>query len=220
MGKNKSDVIDSEVLTHAGEIFDPPPLVLASPGQLALPRAGAVIDGNRDWRRLLSLARWAFPDVWSAFGGSEATAFAVLRRWPDLRSLASTRAATLTAVIAEHTRGVADTPGRAAAIKAAARGWADFWDGHLDLDALAVDVTEHLADLQASQARVERFTSHARQRWEHLYGDDPLILSLPGVGPATGPCIRAYFGAGSGFDSAKKAADYVGITPPTGPPGP
>jgi hypothetical protein len=36
MGKNKSDVIDSEVLTHAGEIFDPPPLVLASPAQLAL----------------------------------------------------------------------------------------------------------------------------------------------------------------------------------------
>jgi hypothetical protein len=31
MGKNKSDVIDSEVLTHVGEIFDPPPLVLASP---------------------------------------------------------------------------------------------------------------------------------------------------------------------------------------------
>jgi hypothetical protein len=68
MGKNKSDVIDSEVLTHAGEIFDPPPLVLASPGQLALRRsvirrAGAVIDGNRYWRRLFSLARWAFPDV-------------------------------------------------------------------------------------------------------------------------------------------------------------
>ncbi|WP_227878809.1 hypothetical protein [Arthrobacter dokdonensis] len=39
MGKNKSDVIDSEVLTHVGEIFDPPPLVLASPGQLALRRA-------------------------------------------------------------------------------------------------------------------------------------------------------------------------------------
>jgi hypothetical protein len=31
MGKNKSDVIDSEVLIHAGEIFAPPPLVLASP---------------------------------------------------------------------------------------------------------------------------------------------------------------------------------------------
>jgi hypothetical protein len=58
----KSDVIYSEVLTHAGEIFDPPPSILASPGQLALRRAvvrraGAVIDGNRYWRRLLSLAR-------------------------------------------------------------------------------------------------------------------------------------------------------------------
>ncbi|MET3143562.1 UNVERIFIED_ORG: hypothetical protein ABIB13_003299 [Arthrobacter sp. UYEF2] len=138
MGKNKSDVIDSEVLTHAGEIFDPPPLVLASPGQLALRRAvvrraGAVIDGNRYWRRLLSLARWAFPDVWSAFAGSESTALAVLGRWPHLRSLASARSATLTAVVAEHTRDVGDTPARAAAIKTAARGWADFWEGHLDL---------------------------------------------------------------------------------------
>jgi hypothetical protein len=133
-------------------------------------RAGAVIDGNRHWRRLLSLAQWAFPDVWSAFAGSEKTALAVLGRWPHLRSLASAPAATLTAVVAEHTRNVA-------AIKAAARGWADFWDGHLDLDALAVDVTEHLADLQESRARVDRFTCHARQWWEHLYGDDPLILS-------------------------------------------
>lgn len=147
------------------------------------------------------------------FGGSEPTALAVLDPWAHLRSLASARSATLTAVIAEHTRGVADTPARATAIKAAARAWADFWDDHLDLDALAVDVTEHLADLQKSRARVERLTAHARQWWEHLYGDDPLVLSLPGVGPATGACIRAYFGDGSGFDNAKKAANYVGITP-------
>lgn len=173
MGKNKSDVIDSEVLIHAGEIFDPPPLVSASPGQLAprravVRRAGAVIDANRYWRRLLSLARWAFPDVWTAFTGSELTALAVLGRWPHLRSLASARPATLTAVVAQRTRGVADIPARAAAIKTAARGWPDFWDSHLDLDALAVDVTGHLADLQASRARVERFTAHARQWWEHL----------------------------------------------------
>ncbi len=38
-------------------------------------------------------------------------------------------------------------PGPAEAIKTAATGWAAFWDGHLDLDALAVDVTEHLSDL-------------------------------------------------------------------------
>lgn len=86
----------------------------------------------------------------------------------------------LAAVQAPLTAVVEPTSRRAAAIEAAALEWADFWDGHLDLDALAVDVTEHLADLQESRARVERFSSHARQWWEYLYGDDPLILSLPG----------------------------------------
>ena len=130
MGKNKSDVIDSEVLTHAGEIFDPPPLVLASPAQLALRRAvvrraGAVIDGNRYWRRLMSLARWAFPDVWTAFAGSEVNSPCRARPLappalpglgargdPDGGGRRSTPAM------------LADTPARAAAIKAAARGWA------------------------------------------------------------------------------------------------
>ena len=218
MGKNKSDVIDSEVLTRAGEIFEPPRLVLPSPAQLALRRAvvrraGAVIDGNRCWRRLMSLARWAFPDVWTAFAGSESTALAVLERWPHLKSLASARASTLTAVVAAHTRDVPDTPSRALAIKQAAAGWATFWDGHLDLDALEVDIHEHLTDLHEARARVERFTGHSRQWWEHLYGDDPLLLSVPGIGPHTGPCIRAYFGDGSGFSNGHKAANYVGITP-------
>jgi transposase len=48
---------------------------------------------------------------------------------------------------------------------------------------------------------------------------DPLILSLPGVSPATGACIRAYFGDGSGFDSAKKAAIMSELPPRTGPSG-
>lgn len=51
-----------------------------------------------------------------------------------------------------------------------------------------------------------------RKRTVRKPGDDPPILSLPGVGPATGPCICAYFGDGSRFDSAKKAANYVDIT--------
>jgi hypothetical protein len=116
-------------------------------------------------------------------------------------------------VVAEHTRDVADTPARAAAIKTAARGWADFWDGHLDLDALAVDVTEHLADCRSP-----------RPGWS---ASAPMHASGGSISTAMtrcsfpcwawarqpGPCIRAYFGDGSGFDSAKKAANYVGTTP-------
>ena len=58
-GKNKSDVIDADVLARAGEVFDLAPLVLPSPAELALRgavtrRAAAVIDANRSWRRLVS----------------------------------------------------------------------------------------------------------------------------------------------------------------------
>lgn len=44
-----------------------------------------MIDTNRCLRRLISLARWAFPDVWIGFAGSLATARAVLTRWPTCR---------------------------------------------------------------------------------------------------------------------------------------
>jgi hypothetical protein len=82
-------VIDADVLARAGEVFDVVPLRVPAPGQLALRRVctrrgAAVIDGNRYLRRLISLARWAFPDVWNGFAGSLATAKAVLSRWPHL----------------------------------------------------------------------------------------------------------------------------------------
>jgi hypothetical protein len=135
-GNNKSDVIDADVLSRAGDVFDLRPLRLPAPTQLALRRActrraGAVIDANRCLRRLISLARWALPDVWNAFAGSRPTALAVLGRWPHLQGVAAARRSALTAVVAEHTRAVTDVPARVEAIRAAARNWAAFWDGHL-----------------------------------------------------------------------------------------
>ena len=98
-GKHKSDVIDADVLARAGEVFDLHPLRPVEPAQLALRRAcvrrgGSVIDGNRHLRRLISLARWAFPDVWNGFRGSLPTAVAVLDRcriWPSWRPRAVPR---------------------------------------------------------------------------------------------------------------------------------
>jgi hypothetical protein len=55
-------------------------------GILTVSEGGSVIDGNRHLRRLISLARWAFPDVWNGFRGSLPTAVAVLDRrriWPS-----------------------------------------------------------------------------------------------------------------------------------------
>src|SRR6478609_7562697 len=166
-GKQKSDVIDADVLARAGEIFDLHPMRTVDPAQLALRRAcvrrgAAVIDGNRYLRRLISLARWAFPDVWNAFGGSLPTALAVLERWPHLQALAAARRSTLTAMVALHTRGVSDVPARVEAIRASAAAWAAFWDDHLDLDALGYDVTEHLHDMADAKARTDRATEWAQ----------------------------------------------------------
>lgn len=219
-GKSKSDVIDADVLATAAEIFTLTPLRVPGPDQLALRRACTrrgklVVDGNRAKRRLISLARWAFPDVWTAFAGSMPTAVAVLTRWPNLSSLATARRSSLTAVVAAHTRSVPDVPARAEQIHAAAAAWARFWDGHLDLDALAWEVTEHLSDMRLGAERLARATAQATRYWALLYGDDPLLASLPGMGPLTAPTVRAFLGDGTGFTGAKAAASYVGMTPST-----
>ncbi|HEX5969418.1 MAG TPA: transposase, partial [Intrasporangium sp.] len=169
-GKDKSEVIDADVLAMAADVFALTPLRVPSPEQLALRRAVTrrgklVVDGNRAKRRLISLARWAFPDVWTAFAGSMPTATAVLTRWPNLNSLPTARRQGLTAVVAGHTRGVPDVPARVEAIRAAAAAWAAFWAGHLDLDALAWEVTEPLADLRASGERIARATEQVIRYW-------------------------------------------------------
>ena len=220
IGKDKSDVIDADVLAAAGEVFTLIPLQPPTPTDLALRRAVVrrgklVIDGNRSRRRLISLARWAFPDVWSAFARSMPTAVAVLSRWPDLRALGSARRSSVTAVVAAHTRAVPDVPARAEAIRDAAIAWARFWDGHLDLDALAWEVAEQLQDMHETDQRIQRATTQASHYWAALYGDDPLLGSVPGMGPATAPTVRAFLGDACRFDTAKAAASYVGMNPST-----
>jgi hypothetical protein len=208
------------VLSLASDVFDLSPLDPPGPAELALRRAVVrrgklVVDGIRARRRLISLARWAFPDVWTGFAGSWPTAIAVLTRWPDLRALATARRSSVTAVVAAHTHGVAGVADRAGAIRAAAASWVAFWDSILDLDALAWETTEHLHDIALAGEQIERATAQAHRYWTGLYGDDPLLLSLPGMGPMTAPTIRAFLGDGTRFATAKAAASYVGLTPST-----
>lgn len=127
--------------------------------------------------------------------------------------LASARRSSLTGVVAAHTRGVADVEARAEAIRTAAKAWADFWDGHLDLDALAWEVTEHPTDMDACAHRIARAAEQAQRYWSSLYGDDPLLLSVPGIGPMTAPTIRAFLVDASMFTRGEAAASHVGMTP-------
>ena len=217
-GKDKSDVIDAEVLSRAGEFFSLQPYRIPGPRELTLRRAAQrrhnmVVEGNRYYRRLLSLARWAFPDLWLAFGKSRATVAAVLSRWPHLGALGRARVSTISDVVAAHTRGVREVRRRALRIQETARAWAAFWEGRLDLDALAWETAELLGDLEAAEARIARAETETFSRWEALWGDDPVLRSVPGMGPRTAPTVRAFLGDGTQFGTAKEAQAFVGLNP-------
>lgn len=217
-GKDKSDVIDAEVLSRAPEVFGTEPARIPDAAELALRRTvqrrhKTLVEANRWYRRLLSLARWAFPDLWIAFSGSRATAIAVLTRWPHLESLARARPTSIADVVAANTKGVTEVGRRAERIRTAARAWTEFWDGHLDLDALGWETAELVADVANAEARLARADAAVAARWESLWGDDPVLMSVPGMGIRTAPVVRAFFGDGTQFPTAKEAQAYVGICP-------
>jgi transposase len=116
-------------------------------------------------------------------------------------------------VIAAHTRGVTDVEGRAERVRSAVGAWREFWLGHLDLDGVAWETTGLLDDLAVADARVDRATDEARRRWEGLWGDDLLLLSVPGMGPATAPTVRAFLADGRHLPGVKEAQVVVGLNP-------
>ncbi len=66
---------------------------------------------------------------------------------------------------------------------------------------------------------IARAAARATGYWVDLRGDDPLLVSVLGVGPMTASIGRAFLGVGCAFTTARAVAPYVGVTPP-GPPGP
>jgi transposase len=120
--------------------------------------------------------------------------------------------ASIADVIAANTRGVGDIDQRARRVRDAARASVQFWDGHLDLDALGVELADLVDDYDHS-TRIGRAEAEATQRWEAAWGDDDLIKSTPGIGPVTGATVRAFFGDGTHLPNAKAAQSYVGLAP-------
>ncbi|MBU1493513.1 MAG: IS110 family transposase [Actinomycetota bacterium] len=218
VGKHKSDVIDADMLSRAGEFFALDPTRPPTPQELALRRVvqlrhRQVVAQNRTHRRIVSLASWAFPDVWRPLASSRAASLGVLRRWPNLAGLSRARTATIAEVIAANTRGVSDVHRRAERVRDGARAWVEFWDGRLDLDALEWELFELLDDYDTARQRIGRATAEMTRRWEQRWGDDPVLMSVPGMGVITAPIVRAFFGDGQHLDDAKAAQSYVGMNP-------
>ncbi len=217
-GRNKSDVIDADMLSRAGEFFELGPTVMPNAAQLALRRVVQtrhrfVVEANRTHRRITSLASWAFPDVWRPVATSRAASLAVVRRWPHLAALSRARVTTIAEVLAANTRGTTDVVRRAEQIRHAAGRWVTFWDGQLDLDGLEWELTMLLDHYDTSQARVSAASVEMTRRWEHRWGDDPVLLSVPGMGAIVAPIVRAFFGDGTGLADAKAAQNFVGMNP-------
>ena len=196
VGASKTDVIDADMLARCQEVLGVVSAPVPPPGQIALRRAMrrrhvATIDAHRVECRLWALAAWAFPDLWRATGG-HTLAQPLLRRWPHLEKLGRARLSSITEMVAAHSRDT--NPGRRAErIREAATGWARFWEGRLDLDALAWEVSAMLGDIEIADRRHAGATSQAFGLWEQHWPDD-VLTSIPGLGPVCASAIRGWWG--------------------------
>jgi hypothetical protein len=170
----------------------------------------ATVDAHRAECRLWALAAWAFPDLWQATGG-HTIAQPLLGRWPHLDSVTRAKLSSITALVAAHSRDQ-DPKKRAQRIRDAAAGWSRFWDGRLDLDALAWEVTAMLDDITAADQRQADATGQAVGLWRKHWPDDPLITIL-GMGPICSAAIRGWWGDATQFPTAKTAVAHTGLNP-------
>jgi transposase len=214
-GANKTDVIDAAMLAQCEQVLG---VVEAAPvgfGQIGLRRAlhrrhVATVAAHRAECRLWALAAWAFPDLWRACGG-HSVAQPILRQWASLGSLSRAHLDSIAGVVAHHSRD-AHPDRRAERIRAAASGWRRFWAGHLDLEALAWEVSELLDDIAAADETVFKASLHATMGWETYWPDD-ILLSITGMGPICAASTRAWWGTAAQFVTAKAAAAFVGLNP-------
>ncbi|MHC4816167.1 MAG: IS110 family RNA-guided transposase [Planctomycetota bacterium] len=214
-GRSKTDVIDADMLARSTSVFDMTAAAPLDPVMLGLRRLltrrhKLTVAAHRVECRLWSVGSWAFPDVWRACGGHQ-VAQPLLRRWPHLQALARARVSSITDVVATHSRD-RQPQRRAERIRAGAAGWAQFWEGRIDLDLLAWETTQLLDDIVWADDRQRQATDKTLTQWRTHWPDD-LLLTIAGVGPICAAATRAWWGDGTQLPSAKAAGAFVGLNP-------
>lgn len=217
-GKNKTDVIDADMLATSVELFGLSAGPLPTASQVALRRAvrrrhRITADAHNADVRLWALAMWVFPDLWNAMDGSHRLARMVFSHWPRLDRLARAHTRSVAALCRSYLRDGGDPTQRAERIREAARGWARFWTGRLDLDAVAWELSEMLGDLDALDDKLDRVDGQVSRLWRSRWGGDELLVSVSGIGPVTAPVIRAYLDDCRQFNTSKQAVAFVGLNP-------
>jgi hypothetical protein len=215
-GRNKTDVIDAQMLASCEEVLGVTEAAIPGFGQIPLRRAlkrrhSAIVVAHRAECRLWALASWAFPDVWRACG-CHGVAQPVLRTWPFIGQLCRAHVSSITEVVAATTKDK-DPKRRAERIREAAQGWFAFWMGHLDLNALGWEVSELLDEISAADVSIARATEHGIEALWRAYWPEDVLCSIPGVGPICAAHTRAWWGDASHLPSAKAAAAFVGLNP-------
>jgi hypothetical protein len=156
------------------------------------------------------LAAWAFPDLWRATGG-HTVAQPLLTRWPHLECLGRARLGSITDIVAAHSRD-SHPEQRAERIRDAARGWATFWAGRLDLDSLGWELSQMLNDINTTDQRHRGATDQALGLWQQHWPDD-VLTSIPGLGPICASTIRGWWGDATHLQTAKAATAHAGLNP-------
>jgi transposase len=209
----KTDHIDARVLARMPAVDEGlRRFELPAPAELALKRLVVLrhkltVAATKLQNQVRSTLHWAAPGLLKAAGDSVGVGLvAVLKRWPDLSALARARVATVA-----RTSGW--RPERAEAVRAAAREAVAFYDGFVDFADLAIELDAAIAQLEVLHRQRARLERRIAVSHEGLYPDDPLLVSIPGVGPVVAGVVRAVVGDLRRFANLASFRAYTGLVP-------
>ncbi len=207
----KTDRIDAPVLARMKQVDDALlEFTLPSASELALKRLVTYRqrlqrEATKAVSRGRSLLHWAAPRVLDAASGTSNGLLRVLRRWPDLRKLASAYALTIA-------REGGMSREQARDLRQCARDGVAFYGERVDYALLALEIDLGLAHHASLQQHLARLDEAIASEYQRTYPND-VLQSIPGVGAIVGSVVRASVGDARNFKNASAFRAYTGLVP-------
>jgi transposase len=207
----KTDRIDAPVLARMPRVDDAlHEFTLPTASELALKRLVTFRqrlqkESLKAVSRVRSLLHWAAPRLLHAASGTSDGLLRILRRWPDLRKLASAHATTIASE-----GGM--SPEQARDLRQCARHAVAFYGEHVDYALLALEIDVGLTHHASLQQHLARLDETIDSEYRRAYPND-VLRSIPGVGPIVGSVVRASVGDARNFKNASAFRAYTGLVP-------